>query len=305
MGDFSSHIIDLIEKALELDPDYAEAYALAGGYFLMTGSFAGNKEMHSAALNAMPYLMDAIELDPEISSAHLNLGTYYLWYNWDYIRAEEEYLKAMDLEPNNLVNISFYLEFLNKMNRPEEVLKFQNIPANNYSDVAKTQVLLGNNEKAENMIQMYIDSLGGDGSPWIGECYLWMGEYDSALKYLEPIRESADMNKPRFKACLALSYYYTNQHNKADAVITQLVESSDTSSAGSPNFYAGWYYSGIGQLDSAFYFLEKAYANRSPEFPWLKADPIFKNLKTDPHYRDLYERTGHKDYDDYMAKKKE
>jgi hypothetical protein len=37
----------------------------------------------------------------------------------------------------------------------------------------------------------------------------------------------------------------------------------------------------------------------------LQADPIFKNLKTDPHYRDLYERTGHKDYDDYMAKKKE
>jgi len=60
---------------------------------------------------------------------------------------------------------------------------------------------------------------------------------------------------------------------------------------------------GIGEVDSAFYWLEKAYKNKSPEIPWLKVDPVFRNLKDDDRYWDLYERTGHKAYDDYMASK--
>ena len=38
--------------------------------------------------------------------------------------------------------------------------------------------------------------------------------------------------------------------------------------------------------------------------PWLKVNPAFNSLKDDPRYWDLYERTGHKAYDDYMASKK-
>ena len=76
-------------------------------------------------------------------------------------------------------------------------------------------------------------------------------------------------------------------------------------SAGSPASFTACYYSGIGEVDSAFYWLEKAFDNRSPEMPWLKVDPAFNNLKDDERYWDLYERTGHKTYDDYMAGKKQ
>jgi hypothetical protein len=58
-------------------------------------------------------------------------------------------------------------------------------------------------------------------------------------------------------------------------------------------------------VDSAFYWLEKAYKNRSAEMPWLKVDPAFKNLKNDYRYWDLYKRTGHKAFDDYRASLKE
>ena len=57
----------------------------------------------------------------------------------------------------------------------------------------------------------------------------------------------------------------------------------------------------MGQVDSAFYWLERAFRNRSAEMPWLKVDPAFDILKDDDRYWDLYERTGHKAYDDYMA----
>ena len=43
------------------------------------------------------------------------------------------------------------------------------------------------------------------------------------------------------------------------------------------------------------------FENSIAVLPWLKVDPAFNNLKDDDHFRDLYERTGHKAYDDYMA----
>ena len=73
----------------------------------------------------------------------------------------------------------------------------------------------------------------------------------------------------------------------------------------SPAYFTGLYYSAIGEVDSAFYWLEKAYKDRSPEFFKLKANPSFNNLEEDDRYWDLYERTGHEAYDDYKADKTE
>ena len=114
-----------------------------------------------------------------------------------------------------------------------------------------------------------------------------------------------DMSTPRFQAYMALANEQTNNHQQAQKIINQLMTNNDTGSAGSPAYFLGWFYSGIQDLDSAFYWLEKAYQNHSPEFSWYKVDPIFNNLKDDPRYWDLYERTGHKPYDEYMESKQQ
>ena len=90
---------------------------------------------------------------------------------------------------------------------------------------------------------------------------------------------------------------------QAELAIDKLIQRSQISTAGSPAFYIGWYYSWIGEVDSAFYWLGNAYENNSPEFPHFKVDPAFNSLKDDDRYWDLYERTGHTAYDDYMASK--
>ena len=108
---------------------------------------------------------------------------------------------------------------------------------------------------------------------------------------------------PEMQAALAVAYYKTGNHIKAQKTVNQLIQKSDTTSSGSPAFFTGWYYGFIGELDSAFYWLEKAVRNLEGHVPWLKVMPAFNNLKDDPRYWDLYERTGHKAYDDYMASK--
>ena len=95
--------------------------------------------------------------------------------------------------------------------------------------------------------------------------------------------------------------FKTYQINQAQRIIKQLIGISQEKAPGGSDYYIGWSYSGIGNIDSSFYWLEKAYENRNSDFSWLKVNPVFNNLKKDPRYWDLYERTGHKAYDDYIA----
>jgi tetratricopeptide (TPR) repeat protein len=138
---------------------------------------------------------------------------------------------------------------------------------------------------------------------WIGEDYIWIQEYDSAKIYFESALKSKEpsMLIPRFQADLSLAYFKSKSYEKARAIISQLQRKSSETIVGSPDYFIGWYYSGIDEVDSAILWLEKACINKSPELSWLKIDPVFNNLKKDPRYWDLYARTGHKAYDDYIA----
>jgi len=51
-------------------------------------------------------------------------------------------------------------------------------------------------------------------------------------------------------------------------------------------------YAVLGDVDSAFEYLERAYAERDGDLTWLQADPAFDSLRSDPRYADLLRRMG-------------
>ena len=302
----NSQVFDLAKEAIKLDPDYADAYALAGTMTLWGGIYTGDRNIQDAAMDALLYFEKTLELDQDNASAHLAMGYVNEYARWDYVRAEKEFLKAIDLEPNNSEVYHGSAEFFLKRDQLDYVLKHKDKVqdySNSFFAVVSSKILSDNKIEAYKLLaQASNDKMA---QPFIGTAYIWMEEYDSAKFYLESALQSEhyEMPIPRFQAELAFVYEKTNNHLKARTIVNQLIAKSDTTSAGSPAFFIGWYYSWIGEVDSAFHWLEKAYNNRSPELPWLKVDPAFNNLKDYDRYWDLYERTGHKDYDDYMASK--
>ena len=160
-------------------------------------------------------------------------------------------------------------------------------------------ILSGNKKEASRSIKKYKESIGID--IWLGELYTWFEEYDSAKLCLEQAIQNNDplVSRPKIKIDLALAYYKTKNWQQAQNIVSELINISKVTKAGSPEYCLGWYYSAIGEVDSAFYWLEKAYKNRSPEMPWLKVTPMFKILTNDDRYWDLYEGAGHKAYDEY------
>jgi len=303
-----SQIISLANKAIELDPDYADAYAWLGNFTLFKGAYAGGSEMQSVAWDALPFFEKALALDQNNAPVHTGMGQINEYVKWDYINAEKKYIKAIELEPNNLNILTPPIEFFIKRGQLENALKYiekcqESDVFNLFNNMTHIHILSGNKKEAYHSISL--ESSVVQSHRWVGENYIWLEEYDSSKFYLESAikSEHPEMLLPRFQAYLALVYKKTKNHLKARTIVNQLIAKSDTTAAGSPAYFTGWYYSRIGEEDSAFYWLEKAYNNRSPELPWLKVDPAFNNLKDDDRYWDLYERTGHKTYDEYMASK--
>ncbi len=299
-------VFDIALEAIRLDPSYADPHAWAGIITLWNGIYSGDTDIQHAAMEALPYFEKALELDQNSAFAHHAMGQVNHYARWEYIRAEKEYLRSIDLEPNNSDLYDVPVEFLLQMDQIEKVLKhiikLQGY-GNTFFAIVNAHILSDHKKEAYKLLsQASSDEMA---LPFIGVSNIWLEEYDSAKFYLESALQSEhyEMPLPRFQAILALVYEKTNNHLKARTIVNQLIAKSDTTSAGSPAYFTGWYYSGIGEVDSAFYWLEKAFENRSAELPWLKVDPAFNNLKGDDRYWDLYERTGHKAYDDYLASK--
>ncbi len=295
--------IDLAIQATLIDPDYAEAYAWAGYGILARGLLWWcESSLQSVAWDALNNFEKALELDQNNMLAHIGLGAMNIFQNWDYVEAEKESLKAIELAPNNVGPYQSYIEFFIQMNQLERakylIKKRQELDdSESLSFVTWIHILSGNREEALRAINHRLDSYGYP-NIGVGQDYVWLEEYDSAIVHLQ----SAELTRDR--AYLAIAYYKTGQYQQAIDIKNQLISQSRETLIGSPAFFTGKYYSAIGEVDSAFYWLERACENRSPEMAHLKVDPCFNNLKDNERYWDLYERTGHKAYDEYIESMK-
>ena len=298
---------NLALNAIKLDPNYADAYAWAGLFSLYAGGYFGNKEMSIATKEALPFIEKALELDQNNPNAHYVMASINEYGQWDYVKAEKEYFKVVELAPNKSEYYNVIGEFFLKMNQLDKAIffskkAFESELIDPTSLLLETLILSGNKIEAISTIEKYLKSQSSRDYQRVGECFIWMEEYDSARFYLETAvnNKLSEMSVPRFQACLAYAYSKTKNSHQAQTIINQLINISKETSSMSPDYFIGWYYSRIGEVDSAFYWLEKACQNRSAEMAWLKVDPAFKNLKNDDRYWNLYIKTGHKAYDDYI-----
>jgi TolB-like protein/Tfp pilus assembly protein PilF len=92
--------VQMYEKAIEIDPDYAPAYArLAHTHAWM---YRLHYDLSEDRLVAAKRAADrALALDPDLPDAHLALGVYYYWGRMNYERAIEAFTAAKDLQPSN------------------------------------------------------------------------------------------------------------------------------------------------------------------------------------------------------------
>jgi tetratricopeptide (TPR) repeat protein len=111
----------MLEKAIALDPQYAEAYARLGWTYWIEGRFQWSRDPQNLE-RALALGQQALALDDSLPVTHSLLGSVYAWKQ-QYDQAVAEGERAIALDPNNVDSYAFQANVLNFAGRPEEALR--------------------------------------------------------------------------------------------------------------------------------------------------------------------------------------
>jgi eukaryotic-like serine/threonine-protein kinase len=124
---------------------------------------------------------------------------------------------------------------------------------------------------------------------WVSKTYGSRGLYPEAMSEAQQA-VSYSGRAPRYVAGVGDALAVAGKRTEAHNIIDELVRSSKSANV-SP-FYIAEVYSTLGERDQAFEWLEKAYQLRDDELGWILIDPSLDNIRTDPRYTDLLRRMG-------------
>ncbi len=112
----------MFEKAIELDPKYADAYSSLGGAYWFGWAFQWIQDA-SALGRAYQLAQKAVSLDESLPAAHITLSYVYL-YRRQYNQATTEAERTIALDPNSGQGYEALANIMGDSGRPAEAIDF-------------------------------------------------------------------------------------------------------------------------------------------------------------------------------------
>jgi TolB-like protein/DNA-binding winged helix-turn-helix (wHTH) protein len=280
------------QQAIDADPTFAPAYV--GLALTHIGLWQGSGEDTAIARRAAER---ALELDPTLSDALRVLGKIKLG-SWDWRGMEEEYRKAIEMNPNDALAHQELGESLDAMGRLDEGLKECQIAQQLDPNQDHLADALYDRREFDRSTDVKLMILRNDPD----NLYLHHGlylNYEAKGMYQEAVRELertwALVGFPEVAANLQHAFAVSGYTGAMREYAKDLEHLQATRQAFAPVNLAG-VYATLGNKDRAFYWLEQAYNHRSAGsgIPlWqLKVDPTLDPLHSDPRFKDLVRRIG-------------
>ena len=116
--------IQLLERSIELDPDFAEAYAELAWRYLRLWQHRLADDPDEALRRARNAAKTAVTLDQQDYRSHFALGNIYLWADRDHDLALAEFQRAIELNPNQADMMSMMSLFLAFMGQIDEAVNW-------------------------------------------------------------------------------------------------------------------------------------------------------------------------------------
>jgi serine/threonine protein kinase/Tfp pilus assembly protein PilF len=289
---------DYFNQAIEKDPNYALAYLGLADYYDVIPDYVPVPQAEMS-LKARAAAQKALAIDDSIAEAHATLADSYA-SQWEWSTADREFKRALALNPNSANTHKLYWLYLSSLGRHAEALA-------QIKDAVRLDPL---NLK-------YGDNLGQE--------YATGRDYDAALEQFKKVIEM-DPNYASVHVDLANTYFdlhkydlwiqesetgYHLSHQPEYEVVFQQVAKVYASSGPQPAIrewakqelelskrryedpgFIGLIYAQAGDKDQAFAWLEKAFAEKSDTFQYLKVSHMADPLRSDPRYTALLKRMG-------------
>ena len=296
--------IKYFQEAEQKDPNYALAYSgLADSYALLCdiGVVAPVTEMPHAKAAAQK----AIDIDPNLAEGYTSRGFIKLAYDWDWLGAEADFKRGLELNPRYPTAHQWYASYLVQMGKfdraKQEIEQAQQLDP--LSPIISSNAGLYSyfEHRYDDAIAQYQKTLEIDPTFWVAHHYLGLayakkGMHSEAITELRsslysptgPLKPGAVENDPEVAASLGYAYGLAGQPAEAEAILSRLRALSQR------RYVSGLYfaivYTGLGDKDRAIEYLNKAFEDRHPGLVLIRVDPIFDNLRSDKRFQDLIKR---------------
>jgi TolB-like protein/Tfp pilus assembly protein PilF/predicted Ser/Thr protein kinase len=293
-----------LKKALECfqgvvakDPQDARGYAgIADSYLMLVeyGTIPAGEAIQKARVAARK----ALELDDSLAEAHASLASIKEDYDWDWAGAENEFQRAIELNPSYATSRQWYAEFVAEMGRfdqgIEEIKRAQDVDplsliVNTVAGMIFYEARLNNEAMSQLHKVIELDPDFAEAHQLLGQTYLQLSRYEEAEAELQKALALSG-GSAQNEACLGQAYGLWGRKQQARTILERLKIRSKQSYV-SPSDLSK-VYAGLGETDKALDLLEETYQQRLPSMVNLKVDPSFDSVRTSPRFQSLLHRIG-------------
>jgi len=290
--------IGYFERAVQLDPNYALAYAGLSYTYCLLPDYE-NFPPNEAYTKAKEYALRALQIDEKLAQARVALAQIHRRYDWDWAAAEAEYKLALEYDPNDalahhwygydLMNVGRYDEALKEIRRARELDPFSLVINRNLGQA------LFRAKRYDEALKVLAETLKtapsfGYVHFYIGEVYLSTGRLQEALLEFQAEEKIQKSWAPRIDVWIGVTYFKLGQKDKTREVLDRLLERRKEMFI-SPTIVAILYFT-LGRNDEGFRMLDEACDEHDSEIRQLRTDPVFDSIRGDPRYPPMLKRAG-------------
>jgi serine/threonine protein kinase/TolB-like protein/Flp pilus assembly protein TadD len=289
--------IGYFEQAVEIDPNYANAYAgIADSYLLLV--FYGPAPPAVNFPKAKAAALKAVALDDSLAEGHASLANAYFHYDWDWAAAGKEFRRAIALNPGYAAAHHWYAGLLSSLGRHDEALaeikRAQELDPLSLiinTDYGSTLFDGGEYDLAINQLRttLELDPSFWVLRWWLGRSYLAKGLHEAGVRELESAAKLSNGN-PSALAWLGYGYAVSGETARTRQILARLQQKAKESYV-SPYQFAVLY-AALGEKEQAIGSLEKGFQERCYEMYFLNLERhrLFRPLSSDPRFQDLLRR---------------
>jgi TolB-like protein/DNA-binding winged helix-turn-helix (wHTH) protein/Flp pilus assembly protein TadD len=288
---------DYFDEAVAKAPDYGPAYSgLADTYALLGDWQFGVMASREALPAAKAAAIKAVELDDTLGEAHTSLGFVLSGFDWEWVSAEKEFRRAIDLTPGYATAHHWYAWHLSLMGRHGEAIaemrKARSLDPLSLiinADLAEILLIAHFDDESAQQSRKTID-MDPDfalAHNQLAEAYLQKHRLDDAITEFRKAVQLSD-GSPICTANLARAHALSGRRADAEQLLTGLKQRSNPAYSNAVEI--AMVYAALGEKAQAMAWLERGYGERFN--PGVLLRPGFDSLRADPRFRDLEHRVG-------------
>jgi len=282
--------VGYFDQAIQLDPNYALAYAERSEAWTFIGDLTGQHE--PAWSKARSDAEKAVAIAPDLAEAHAALGFVRFLVDWKFTEGLNELNRAKELSPSNptandvLARLIVYLGRIDEAERQgRQAVELDPLSVTAQNNLARILFVAGKLDEADAVARKSAEL-----QPTAAATHRWQaliaaqrGDGETALReaQLEP-----DAGYRRFE--VALAHYVRGDRKAADAALADLIAYGRDSLA----YQIAEVYAVRGEKDKAFEWLQISFDNHDTGTLSVLVDPLLRGLRDDPRYKNLLAKLG-------------